>query len=86
MAKKTKSRQMADDIMQGMEEIRSMIRDGARPEDRFIVHHVSLPDPGKQAESPTVGVDSFLEEHGHSGRTNTPRQLCARASRCGRLL
>jgi DNA-binding transcriptional regulator YiaG len=44
-----KSRQMADDIMAGVAEIQAMIRDGARPEERFTVRTVSIPGPGKHS-------------------------------------
>jgi DNA-binding transcriptional regulator YiaG len=44
-----KSRQMANDIMAGVAEIQAMIRDGAKPEDRFTVRTVSIPGPGKHS-------------------------------------
>ncbi len=49
MQKKRKSREMVNGIMRAMKELESMLRDGARPEDRFIVHKIGFPEPGSHA-------------------------------------
>jgi putative transcriptional regulator len=44
---KKRSREMANSIMRGVAELEAMLRDGARPEDRFLVRVVEFPEPGK---------------------------------------
>jgi putative transcriptional regulator len=43
--KKKKSRQMADDIMSGIADLKAMLDDGAKVEDRFTVRTISIPRP-----------------------------------------
>jgi putative transcriptional regulator len=38
-------RRVAADIMAGVAELHAMVRDGAKPQDRFLVRKLGLPDP-----------------------------------------
>jgi putative transcriptional regulator len=47
MLKTKKSRRAVEDVLHGLRELASMVEQGIRPEERFTVHTVEIPEPAK---------------------------------------